>query len=306
VSDEPFPFSPVDVVVQSVLYQTPLASIVRMLEALDNSADLGRTELMCERLVVVLGDASPVRAIGDEELEDLRTRFQHLDAIIYTHFGENVGTSRGHNELSRLSDAELIVFSNPDVVPDARALWRMATVFNDPGVGMVEAKQLPVEHPKDYDVGTGFTSWATTAFTMTRRLAFDQMDGFDAQTFFLYCDDVDYSWRLREAGYQVIFLPSAVVFHDKPLDVDGTWLPTKAERFFSPQAALLLAHKWSRDDILTKVMRQYERSRIPEHAAAVKEFLRRRDNDELVEQHDPDNEIATFVGFRYTEHRFAL
>jgi GT2 family glycosyltransferase len=306
VSDEQFPDAPVRVAVQSVLYQTPFASIVRMLEALDNSARLGRTELLCERLVVVLGDASPVRVIGEDALATLRARFTHLDGIDYSYFGENVGTSRGHNALARRSDTDLIVTSNPDVVPDARALWRMATVFNDPEVGIVEAKQLPVEHPKDYDVDTGFTSWATTAFAMTRRTVFEEVDGFDDQTFFLYCDDVDYSWRVREAGYRVVFLPAAVVFHDKPLDVNGKWMPTRAEHFFSPQAALLLAHKWSRDDVVTRISRQYERSKIPEQAAAVQEFEKRRDNGELVDRHDPDNKIATFVGYRYTEHRFAL
>lgn len=277
-----------------------------MLEALDNSAGIGKTELTCERLCVVLGDASPVRLLPDELLDEWRETFTHLDSIDYHYFDENVGTSKGHNALAKRSDTTFIVTSNPDVVPDARALWRMATVFNDPGVGMVEAKQLPVEHPKAYDEHTGFTSWATTAFAMTRRSLFDELGGFDESTFFMYCDDVDYSWLLREAGYSVVFHPSAVVFHDKRLTVKGKWRPTGAEHFFSAQAALLLPHKWSREDVVERVMKQYLKAGIPEQEAAVAEFVERRESGRLVPQHDPENKIATFVGYRYAENRFEL
>ena len=306
MTGEPFPDSPVSVAIQSVLYQTPVASLERMLEALDNSAVIGRTELYCERMVVLLGDASPVRLLTDADVEALRERFPHIDEISYTWFAENVGTSRGHNALARLADTQLIVTSNPDVVADGRALWRMAAVFNDPAVGMVEAKQLPIEHPKDYDVDTGFTSWATTAFAMTRRSLFDRLGGFDEKTFFMYCDDVDYSWLVREAGYSVVFHPAAVVFHDKRLTVDGHWMPTWAEKFYSAQAALLLAHKWSRDDVVERVLEGYESSDQDEYRAAAEEFVSRRDSGLLVDRHDEDNQIATFVGHRYTEHRYAL
>ena len=306
MAQEPFPDAPVSVAVQSVLYQTPRPALERMLEALDNSAEIGRRELFCDRLVVQLGDASGTPLVSSEDLDEMRARFTNLDEIRYTYFDENVGTSRGHNALAQLSDAEFLVTSNPDVVAEGRALWRMATVFNDAQVGMVEAKQLPVEHPKDYDMSTGFTSWATTAFAMTRRSIFDELGGFDARTFFMYCDDVDYSWRVREAGYQVVFHPAAIVFHDKQLTVKGRWMPTAAEHFYSAQAALLLPYKWSRDDVVETVMAQYQKSGIAQQEAAVKEFLKRRDGGELVKRLDPENKVATFVGYRYAENRFEL
>jgi len=31
--------------------------------------------------------------------------------------------------------------------------------------------------------------------------------------FFMYCEDVDLSWRLRLLGYRIIFAPDAVVYH---------------------------------------------------------------------------------------------
>ncbi len=229
--DEPRLEEPVIVGVQSLLYHTPIEGVERMLEALDNSSRIGQSEGMCTGFVVTLGDASSERLLSDDDLERLRARLPHIHQLRYHFFDGNVGTSRGHNELVHLVDTpDYIVFSNPDVVPEPRAIWRMVAAFSDPSVGFVEAKQLPIEHPKDYSSATGFTSlghdrvrddaratssWSWAASTPRR--------------FFMYCDDVDYSWRVREAGKQVVFQPAAVVFHDKYLSNDGRWMPTSAE-----------------------------------------------------------------------------
>jgi GT2 family glycosyltransferase len=205
-----------------------------------------------------------------------------------------------------LPAAEYLIFSNPDVVPDARAIWRMAAAFADTNVGMVEAKQLPIEHPKDYDPGTGHTSWATTAFAMTPRDLFTELAGFDAKTFFMYCDDLDYSWRVREAGRSVIFQPAAVVFHDKELSVEGKWMPTEAERTYSAQAALFLAHMWSREDVVRRYVDAFRESARPEHRAALREFERRKRAGTLVPQRDPEHVIGTFTPRAFTKHRYWL
>ena len=56
---------------------------------------------------------------------------------------------------------------------------------------------------------------------MIRAELLQQIGGFDGDSFFMYGDDVDFSWRARLAGYQVIHQPSARVFHDKRIQVDG-------------------------------------------------------------------------------------
>lgn len=294
------------VAIQSVLYHTDVAALERTLEAFDHSARIGKAEGSCARLEVLLGDASGAPILNEESLARLRSRLGSLDRLEYHFFDDNVGTAKGHNVLARLSDSELLVTSNPDIVPDARALWRMSASFEDASVGMVEAKQLPFEHPKEYDEHTGHTSWAATAFAMTRRSLFEAVGGFDEQTFFMYCDDVDYSWLVREAGLYVVFLPSAVVFHDKELSTDGRWLPTGAERFYSAQAALLLAHKWSRDDVVSEILEHFGQSEVDAEQRAAEEFLRRRDEGVLVPQRDAAHAVGTFIGGAYAVHRYSL
>ena len=119
--DEPRLDEPVIVGVQSLLYHTPLEGVERMLEALDNSSRIGQSEGMCTGFVVTLGDASAERLYSDAELDELRARLPHIHQLRYHFFADNVGTSRGHNEMAEiLEDPDYIIFSNPDVVAEPR------------------------------------------------------------------------------------------------------------------------------------------------------------------------------------------
>jgi GT2 family glycosyltransferase len=301
------PNAPATIAIQTILYNTPLDRLERTLEAFDNTARLGTRDLMNDGLTILIGDASPQATVPKQLVAEWKERFTHLADIRYTFFNRNVGTSVGHNRLAAsFTETDYIVTSNPDIIVEPRALWRMLTVFNDPKVGMVEAKQLPIEHPKDYDTGTGHTSWATTAFAMTPRALFDELEGFDAKTFFMYCDDVDYSWRVREAGRTVIFQPASVVFHDKQLNTEGGWMPTGAEVKHSASAALLLAHKWSRPDLVDSILASFKASKKKSHMEAATEFQKALKAGKLVTPRDPKHQIATFVGMYYAEHRFSL
>ena len=295
------------VTVQSIVYKMEPAAVARTLEALDNSARIGLAEGSCSSLGVCLGDSSPEPALDQAWLEEVTAGLPHLSTVDYTFFDTNTGTAKGHNMLAQRHDSDYLVTSNPDIVPDARALWRLLALFDDGTTGMAEAKQLPIEHPKDYDPHTGETGWAATAFAMTPRGLFEQLGGFDEQTFFMYCDDVDYSWLVREAGYSVRFDPAAVVFHDKRLSASAQWQPTDAEHFYSAQAALLLAHKWSRDDVVEEIARSFAAPDAPSWCHdALKEFEERRETGRLVAQHDPDHLVGEFLDGFYARHRYAL
>lgn len=54
-----------------------------------------------------------------------------------------------------------------------------------------------------------------------------------------------------------------MVFHDKSIDHHGRWKTTKAERRFSAEASILLAHKWSRPRCRDQIIRNYEEEGEP-------------------------------------------
>jgi GT2 family glycosyltransferase len=296
---------PSSIAALTVLYGNTPDHVARTVEAFDNAARIATEAGLLSRLLLSFGDASPERVLSDEQVAALTAGVAHIE-VSYQFFDENTGTSRGQNRLCRATSSDHVLLCNPDVVPEGRALLRLLETLGDPAIGLAEAKQQPVEHPKNYDPATGQTSWGSGAFSIVRREAFEGVGGFDEDTFFLYCDDVDLSWRLREAGHLVVNQPAAVVFHDKDLSEAGGWVPTEAERYYSEEAALLLAYKWSRDDVLAEKVEVLEASKVEAHHRALAEFRRRRDSGELPERRDHEHAIGQFIKGNYAHHRFSL
>jgi N-acetylglucosaminyl-diphospho-decaprenol L-rhamnosyltransferase len=55
--------------------------------------------------------------------------------------------------------------------------------------------------------------WAIAAFLLVRRSAWDEVGGFDERQW-MYAEDLDLGWRLREAGWATRYEPRAVVDHE--------------------------------------------------------------------------------------------
>lgn len=289
---------------QSVLYGNAPHEIVRAAVALANSVALAREAGAIGEWLLLLGDCSATAVFPDGVPRELTEAVTAAGGgVRYEVFGENLGSAAGHNRLAALATTELILILNPDaqVAPDAIAELA-AAVTGD--VGIAEARQVPLEHPKTFEAGTGETSWASTACALTPRAAFDTVSGFDSATFFLYCDDVDYSWRLRLAGYRVVYQPSAAVFHDKRLTISGDWPASPAEIYYSAEAALLMAHKYSRPDILRRLERRYRQQGTEPVLKALAEVSRRRREGLLPTPIDGRHRVGQFVKDNYAVHRF--
>ncbi len=154
----------------------------------------------------------------------------------------NVGFGAGHNRLMAdafAAGAHAYVAANPDGAfhPDAiGAMLRMMQAQR--WLALIEASQFPAEHPKFYDPFTFETPWVSGACVMIPRLAYQVLGGFD-ETFFMYCEDVDLSWRARAHGFALRHCPGALFLHEvtnRPRD-----LKVLRMTFAS---AMLLAHKW--------------------------------------------------------------
>lgn len=302
----PFGGRPASIQVQSVLYGNDIADVRRALASLWRAAELAIGEGVCTQVAIRYGDSSPARCLSDEELAALRAEFSGALTIEYDFFDSNLGSARGHNRLASAATTDFLLIQNPDVVVSPRLFEMLLEPFRRPDVGMTEAKQLPIEHPKEYDPATGETCWATTACAMIPRSLFEALGGFDADTFFLYCDDVDFSWLVRRAGFRVIFQPAAVVFHDKRLTDDGAWRPTNSERYFSAEAALLLPVKWSRPDVTRRILDLYKEIGDEHQRKAVTEYERRAAEGRLPTPLDPDHRVGQFVGDMYAKHRYII
>ncbi len=151
----------------------------------------------------------------------------------------NVGFARAANAGAEVARGEAIVLLNPDAVPAAGCLealrdppaawdaWMGVVTLADGGrintaggeshfLGFSWSGRLgePVaELPRD-PYPTGFLSGACLAI---RREAWDAVGGLPGH-FFMYCEDVDLSHRLRLAGRDFGVLPGARVAHNYVFD----------------------------------------------------------------------------------------
>ncbi|TFB82583.1 glycosyltransferase family 2 protein [Cryobacterium algoricola] len=290
--------------VQSILYQNDVEEIIRAARATSNAATYARENGFLSDWWLMLGDSSPSQLLDAVALDTIRGLVEESGGqFSYEFFDRNRGHGGGHNKLAQGGSTDLLLFLNPDgiVAPDTLAAL-MQTVRDD--VGVADARQLPMEHPKNFLAKTGDTSWASGACAMTQRAAFDLVSGFDTETFFMYCDDVDYSWRLRLHGYRVVFEPGARLFHDKRLTTSADWQPGEAEVYYSAEAAVLLAYKYSRSDLATEILEAFRTSGDEAQWRAANEFANRRRLGTLPTQLDENHDIGAFVAGNYAVHRY--
>lgn len=287
---------------QTVVYGNNVGELKRSLCAAVNS--LRRAQPAIGDWTIAIGDSSAEPVLSADQVEDITAMVQESRGVFeYQFFGENLGHGGGHNRLQMQAEADFLLIVNPDglLAPDTvKSLIRCI----QPDVGIVDARQIPLEHPKAYNPNTWETSWCSLACAMTPLRAFREVGGIDHSSFFMYCDDVDYSWRLRLAGYRARYCPQARMFHDKRLDLAGQMNASETERYYSIEAAMLLAYKYSRDDVLEHLQHKYLQDGEELALRAVEEFQRRQSAGRLPERIDKGHRVAQFSGGTYGAHRF--
>lgn len=126
----------------------------------------------------------------------------------------NKGFAAANNIGLKNSYSPLIILLNVDteIDKDAINLAHRKYKVSSEKVALWEMRQVPFEHPKFYDPVTLKTSWSSAACVLIKRAAIEQVNGFD-ETLFMYAEDVDLSWRLRHAGFELLYLPKSIVKH---------------------------------------------------------------------------------------------
>ncbi len=215
-------------VVGIVTYQTPAPMLARALRG----ADAAAAAAGIDAAVLLLDNGGPSSAAV---LPRPGTR------VLPT--AGNVGFGAGHNRMmcAAFEDgAQYYLALNPDAVlhPSALgALLRMARAADD--LALVQTTQFPAEYTVAYDPATFDTPWVSGACLLIPRAVYDRIGGFD-EGFFMYCEDVDLSWRARTAGLRTLTCPAALLFH--PTTHRVLDLPTETMYLHS---GLRLALKWN-------------------------------------------------------------
>lgn len=174
---------------------------------------------------------------GRETFWDCR----NLKIAKHTSLG-NIGFGKAMNHLMSNAFADpstnWFLCVNPDGALHHNALNELIKVSRLNVASLVEARQFPEEHLKEYNTKTLETFWASGACLLIPKIVYEKTKGFDAN-FFMYLEDVDLSWRARAAGFSVKVAPKALFGHsvlDRPFNKE-------MDRHFL-LSGRYLAHKW--------------------------------------------------------------
>ena len=142
-----------------------------------------------------------------------------IGILAYSHFPENLGYARACNLLMAQAfeaGCDAVLTTNVDGFPLPGCVPNMlATLDRNERNALVEARQFPQEHPRSYEPETGVTDWVSGCCLLIGRRTYEKLGPLD-EGMFLYCEDVDYSFRARLAGIQCVVSTDAHFYHRGP------------------------------------------------------------------------------------------
>ena len=216
----------------------------------------------------------------DRTVEIIESEFPEVDVI---QPDENLGYGSASNRGVEEVDSEYVVVLNPDTRVEPTLLEELlkplATAEDDhlitipkiltysgdetntignvihfSGLGFTRGFGAP---PDTYSEPTSVSGFSGACFAMTRR-AYWELGGFE-ESIFIYMDDVEMSWKANAIGFDIRYIPTAVVFHDySGVDLDakklfhlerGRYIILR--KYLSPIAATLIAPSLLMTELLT-------------------------------------------------------
>ncbi|WP_143845068.1 glycosyltransferase family 2 protein [Nostoc sp. T09] len=126
----------------------------------------------------------------------------------------NLGFGCGHNYNLAQGNSPYFLVSNIDLefADDAILTAINTAIADDSDVASWEFRQKPFEHPKYYNPVTLETYWSSHACVLFRRSALESVKGYE-EKIFLYGEDVELSYRLRDKGFRIKYCPASVCWH---------------------------------------------------------------------------------------------
>jgi GT2 family glycosyltransferase len=194
--------------------------------------------------IIVVDNAS-----SDGTVQMLRAEFPDTRVVANS---QNLGFTRGNNQALALARGRYLFLLNPDTelfpnalanltaYMDANASRRVGILgpklcygdgslqssrrrFPALATAFLESTILQQWFPRNRvltryymldtrDDATQDVDWVNGSAMFVRRELYEQVGGFDEQ-FFMYSEETDWCYRAKQAGWQVVYLPTAVVTH---------------------------------------------------------------------------------------------
>ena len=196
--------------------------------------------------VVVVDNGAPTAVLTEQSAPGVAPARQVRVVRTGANLGYGAGANRG---VAAAPGADVVLVMNPDVELHPGAVDALVRAIDaDPAVAVVGPRVLEADgsrypsarrfpSPGDAlahalvgrvwpdnrfsrryrmaDLGTDravAVDWVSGACFAVRRRAWEELGGFD-EAYFMYAEDMDLCWRARQAGWDVVYDPSATVTH---------------------------------------------------------------------------------------------
>ncbi|MBN1299761.1 MAG: glycosyltransferase [Melioribacteraceae bacterium] len=210
-----------------------------LLNSLEKASGNLRTE------IIVVDNAS-----SDGSAEEIPSKFP---AIKFLRNEKNLGFGKANNQGLELANGEYILLINPDTIVKEDTIERLIQFLEaNPDAGMVSCKVLNPDGTLQLACRRSYpTPWVSFskitglshlfpksklfakynltyldeneinevdaisgAFMLFRRNIYNEIGGFDPK-FFMYGEDLDFCYRIQQAGYKIYYVPSTEIIHYK-------------------------------------------------------------------------------------------
>ena len=199
--------------------------------------------------IIVVDNASP-----DGSAEMVKREFPEVTLFALM---KNIGLAGGNNTGLRAAKGDYVLFLGPDAFPEVGAIGKLIShMQKNPEVGVSVGEMRLRDGRIDRDAHRGFPSpWVslthfsglenlfpksrlfggyflgykdfkkvqdidlcTSHFMLTRKKIFDEVGLWD-EDFFVYGEDVDFCWRVKKAGWRIVYVPGVKILHYKGVSV---------------------------------------------------------------------------------------
>ncbi len=208
----------------------------------------------------------------DDSADFVRRKFPRVTVI---QSETNLGFAGGNNLAAKAATGDVLVFLNDDTEVDPHWIERLLTPFDsDPRVAISGCKMIDF-FDRDVEIrvlcdlfgsainrgvprtpnSDGYEDvFYVPGFALAiRRSVFREVGGFD-DSYFMFAEDIDLDWRVLLAGYRMVAVRNAVVYHKFGGSVPGAQIVVAEAR---PFRTALWKRELGEKNLITTLLKNY-------------------------------------------------
>lgn len=236
--------------------------------------------------------------VDNNSQDDLQEEIKKIPNIQFIQNSENLGYTGGNNigiKKALADGADYVFVLNPDIEVDNKAIENLVSVVGQEQAGIVGPKVLFADRKTIWYAGGIFdranvlgkhrgidekdrgqydkaqeTEYVTGGAIMIAKEVFDKIGLFD-EKYFLYYEDSDFCFRAKEAGFKIMYVPQAVIYH---ANASSAGLGSSLQDYYITRNRMLFASKFLSIRTILALLREAIRNILnPVRRLALFDFL---------------------------------